>query len=244
VLDSDISGVAWKVNLDIFQDETYNKLGGFGISPASSFGVDALDDYNPPSFQNSPEINFDSPDPRERMCQSMVGLSPEFVWRFTPGGRIGELTELTWSENLGSGVEQLFMVDEAQARVIEMRQQNNYTFKLGLDHRFSIYFGINVLQKITTSQLVISSPFPNPLTQTQATFNLGLPDTGSSYRVNLQVFSSAGVAVTNHLINFEPGIHSIIWQPDENRAAGMYFYRIAVHSGNTNTVSIGKIILP
>lgn len=240
---TNISDDLWKVELDIFQDETFNKLGGFGMAPNSISGVDALDDYNPPSFLDSPEIDFEITDGKERMCQSIVGLGSEYVWKFKAKGSIGKLTELTWSTNLGPGFEQLYLVDETQARVIDMRQQSNYGFTLASNHQFSVYFGKDALRKIAASQLVISSPYPNPVLQNQTTFNLGLPDVGNHYNVNVQIFNSAGIAVSGNIINFEPGIRSVIWQPNDN-SAGMYFYRLTVNSNNVNVVSTGKIIVP
>ena len=243
IISSNISGDRWKVELHIFQEDTFNKLGGFGMDQNSSSGIDVLDDYNPPSFLNSPEIDFDAFDPNEKMCQSIVRLESEFIWKFKPSGVIGKLTELTWSKDLGPGFEQLFLVDETQVRVIDMRQQNNYTFDLARDYRFRIYFGKDVLQKIAPEQLAVSPPYPNPVTQNQTTFNLGLPEVGTSYCVNIQIFNSSGIAVNNDLMHFEPGIHSVIWQPNENSSSGLYFYRITISSSNTNGVSTGKIIL-
>ncbi len=57
-LGADISQDAWNVFMHVSQEDFTNELGGFGMHPSAKPGPDRYDNFNPPQFMESPEVNF------------------------------------------------------------------------------------------------------------------------------------------------------------------------------------------
>jgi hypothetical protein len=242
-LGSDISQASWQVDLHIIQAENENRIGGFGMAPNAYYGFDRYDDSNPPSFIGVPELSFKQREANVHgLARSVVPSKKEYTWRLTATGEIGQSTELTWNSDLGSGSEQLFLLDEQSMQVIDMRVHQKYSFVMQQGHSFKIYFGNDV--KVSTEGILLSPPFPNPAAEKKSNFTLGLPESGNDYTVNLQVFNSSGETILSDSKSLSAGIQQLQWQANENVASGLYLYRITVSDGNKNFVSTGKIIIP
>jgi hypothetical protein len=240
---SDISQDYWEVDLNIFQGEVQNRIGGIGMATNAFYGYDRYDDSNPPGFSGMPELSFHQKETQvSDMARSVVPTQKEYTWSFNVTGEIGQPSQLTWNEDLGQGNEQLFLLDEQSMQLIDMRSQQIYSFQLKEHQSFKIFFGSNV--RIATEEIQLSSPFPNPLIDRKTNFNIGLPDSQAAYQVSFQVFSSSGIMVHSNSINLESGIRQWQWQADENSAPGLYIYRVAASDGNKNFVTTGKIIIP
>jgi hypothetical protein len=126
--------------------------------------------------------------------------------------------------------------------VIDMRVQQKYSFLLNERHSFRIFFGDSF--KISTDDIILTQPYPNPASEGISNFILGLPDTGSSYQVDIQIFNSTGVPINSEIKNLPTGIHQLKWQATENVLPGLYIYRVTVSDGNGKFISNGKIIIP
>jgi hypothetical protein len=235
---TDISAPEWKVKLNLYQATAFNELGGFGMTSAAAI-PDELYDFNPPSFVDGPEINFDSP--LKKLCRSIVTFSKENSWRFTASGITGQDAEIRWNDSLGSGSEPLYLLDEQNLMLTNMRETSSYSFKLTSGHTFNIFYGA---EKITSRKIQIAPPYPNPAANQKTTFTLGLPESTTPFDVGLQLYNSNGSAINTMQKSLSSGIHSFVWDAGENVASGIYYYRILVKSGNGIEVSTGKIVLP
>src|SRR5258706_2274791 len=127
-------------------------------------------------------------------------------------------------------------------QVIDMHNQQKYSFTLYEGHSFKIYYGTDV--KISTEEITLTQPFPNPAVEGKSNFTLGLPDSNNSYLVNLQIFNSSGVTIDSDSKNLSGGIQTLQWQANESVAPGLYLYRISVCGGDINFISSGKILVP
>lgn len=240
---SNISTDMWQVNLAIYQGNTFNKLGKFGMKPRYEFVKDTLD-YNPPAFENSPEVNFVVRDQsQKKLCKVIVATAIEQIWKFTTAGEVGETSLLKWSDDLGSGAEPLFLLDEHNLKLTNMRQSNSYSFVLAADHHFSIFYGM-AEEKIAPQKIMIASPYPNPTIERMATFLIGLPEATDYFDVGFQIINGNGATYGIEQKKLASGIHSLVWQADDRAAAGLYYYRIQVRSANGVEVATGKIIIP
>ncbi|HCW06665.1 MAG TPA: hypothetical protein DGG95_04785 [Cytophagales bacterium] len=239
---SDISQTSWQVDLSVLQEGNTNKIGGIGMDPKAHFGLDRFDDSNPPSFKGMPELLFEQKENSlNDLARSVVPTQSNYNWKFLVSGEVGKTTELNWNADLGQGNEQLFLLDEVTMQVVDMRAQQNYSFKLSEGQSFKIFFGKDL--SITTDDVKLSQPFPNPSTEKKSNFILGLPDSNSNYSVNLQVFNSSGELIDVYSKNLLSGIHQLQWQMAESLIPGMYFYRVSVSDGKRNVSSTGKIII-
>jgi len=234
---SDVSSPEWLINLAIYQNDTYNKLGRFGMT-TRQHEVDAKA-FNPPAWSQAPEINFN--DPTLKQCREVVTSTRQYQWHFIALGIAGENTLLQWDENLGRGSEPLYLVDEQTATVIDMRAQSSYHFTMAKDHRFSIFFG---KETITTDELVISSPYPNPALEKKVTFHVGLPNTSHSFQTSFLIYDSKGQILTTQHQQWSAGIHTVEWHAGDQVSGGVYYYRIMVQSSSEYKIATGKIIVP
>ncbi len=240
---SDISQTNWQVDLSILQADGENRIGGIGMAENAYYGFDRYDASNPPGFKGMPELSFKQNEVVvQGLARSVVPSQKEYSWKFFATGEIGQTAELIWNSDLGSGREQLFLLDEQSMQVINMRAQQKYSFTLHESHSFKIYFGEDV--KVSTEGIILSQPFPNPAVSRISNFTLGLPESVVDYTVNLQVFNSSGVVISSDSKTLPSGIQEMKWQANENVTSGLYLYRISVSNGNQNFVSTGKIIIP
>ena len=198
-----------------------------------------LNSYNPPSFENSPEINFNV----GKLCRSIVSTQPKHTWKFEASGIVGQTTELTWSPNLGSGQEGIFLLDENSQQLINMKEVSSYRFVMENNHTFSILFAAKA-EQATPDNIVLARPYPNPIHDGKATFTFGLPEAVNPYQAEIQIYGGDGVLINTHQQTLQSGIQSLVWEPTDEIKSGLYYYRIKVASGDNFTTQTGKIIVP
>lgn len=237
-LSSDISSSNWQISLDIFQANGFNKLARFGMIDTKQLGEE-LKSYNPPSFENSPEINFNV----GKLCRSIVTTQPKHTWKFEASGIVGQTTELTWSPILGSGQEGIFLLDENSLQLINMKEVSSYQFVMENNHTFSILFAAKA-EQATPDNIVLARPYPNPIQDGKATFTFGLPEAVNPYQAEIQIYGGNGILINTHEQTLQPGIQSLVWEPTDEIKSGLYYYRIKVASGDNFTTQRGKIIMP
>ncbi len=242
---SDISQDNWNISLHINQNGRVNQLGGFGMHQLAQSGVDRFDNFNPPSFLGVPEVSFINSDfPSVTFSNDMVASQENYTWTFTPNGKNGSVTQLTWNNELNTNSsKQLFLLDEELLTVVDMNSVSQYDFVLTKSSRFRIFYGNNVI--ITTSRVVASAPFPNPLnSESKSTINIALPESGSDYSINMQVYNTQGSVIGSVNRRLSPGIHPLEFILSSSLAEGIYLYKLAVTNDKTSSIHTGKIVKP
>jgi hypothetical protein len=245
-LTSDISKQEWKVDLHIFQSDTYNKIGGFGMSPVASDQKDENDAFNPPRFINSPEINFEKSSSDFLPAMDMVTTQNNFEWKFYSEGETGIVTTLKWNEELGNHNKELFLFDELNLKVVDMKSTSGYSFEqVSKKMPFNIFFGDNVREKISPEKILIASPYPNPVLKTEeVNIQLALPESSQTYYVEIEIIDEVGRVIRQQNASLDFGLHKIrIKGTDEAWTPGMNFYRVRISNGMINQSFYGKLII-
>ncbi len=244
---TDIGQPNWKVGLTIRQGELVNQLSEFGMHPVAQVGADETDDFNPPPLFDFVEINFPHPEHQlGAFATDIVNPQPEYVWRFNADVGQPDDAELSWINDLmGNNNLELYLYDVQTNRVINMREENRYTFNPDQSKQFKLYYGINIRERIGPDEIQVLTPYPNPFSLKQpVTVSIGLPEnpSNSKYAVNLVIRNSMGQPVFSYGDQLSPGIHNLTWdgrRPDgEASAQGFYVY--TVKAGNHTFT--GKIL--
>lgn len=243
-LGTDLSSDRWNLFLHISQEERMNKLGGFGMHPQALAGEDRYDNFNPPSFLDNPEVKFFNNDhPQSSFSNEMVNTSADFVWHFVPGGKAGKTAQLTWSPQLKNGGKELYLFDEERVQAIDMTKVSSYTFVLSPSSRFSIYYGTDALRQLSAANIIVSAPYPNPVSDGNTTFNIALPD-GADYQAKLSVLDVFGKNVGTLSKSFSPGLQQLEFMLSPALPSGLYIYSLSIESGSSSRVFTGKIVKP
>jgi hypothetical protein len=235
----------WNIALHISQNEKTNRLGGFGMHPLAKSGMDQFDNFNPPGFLEIPEVNFKNAEfPDVTFANDVVHTQDEYVWSFTPEGTLGTQAQLTWNADMNS-TKELFLLDEQQLKIVDMSHVNQYDFVLTKSSTFRVFYGDDVQHKINTSRVVAGAPYPNPLTSdNKASINLALPEMGSEYSVNLQIYNGQGEVIGTVNTRLSSGIHPVEFTMSSALSSGVYLYKLAASNDKTSNLYTGKIIKP
>ncbi|HRG80800.1 MAG TPA: T9SS type A sorting domain-containing protein, partial [Cyclobacteriaceae bacterium] len=107
---------------------------------------------------------------------------------------------------------------------------------------FRIHVGKDLHDRIKPTAVTLGNPFPNPA-NSSATISFSLPESKSSYKVQLEVYNSVGQR-TAVLVNdtLQAGFYTSTWDIESNKA-GLYFYRLSVSSKGVQQVLTEKIII-
>lgn len=241
---TDLTEAAWNIFLHITQGEFTNQLGGFGMHPEAQSGPDRYDQFNPPAFQESPEVSFRNAEyPMAAFSNDMVAPQEKYRWQFTPHGRAGEQAVLNWSPDLRSSGKPLFLLDEQNLTVLDMSQVNTYSFQLTNESRFSIFYGSENAREVLLPEILATDPYPNPLNgDSEASIHLNLPDATTPYHIVLQVFNNKGESMGTREALLSAGIQVFAFRLPESQPAGMYFYKLSITHEKSSACFTGKLI--
>ena len=156
---------------------------------------------------------------------------------------VGGSVELKWDNTrFGNNNKELFLVDEEQGILIDMRSQNSYSTSAKSSRSFEIYFGADVREKITPKQIVLGQAYPNPASEL-VHIPFALPDNPATYRVGLEVIDLLGRKIATLVDEYLPsGFYTTVWDTQQSHLnSGIYIYRLMVSNSNLN-VSFNKKI--
>jgi predicted secreted protein len=243
---SDLSASQWELPIFINQGDRGNEIAGIGMHEESTEGIDAWDDFNPPAFLSTVEINFESKNANTAsLAKSMVGTSHEYVWRFEAVANGTGEAKLIWNnERFGDNGKELILFDETIQRKISMRAQAEYAFSGGRRY-FKIYFGEDIESKIIPTQSLMGDPYPNP-SLGSVVIPFTIEEGAAKSDVMIEIYNSTGQRV--QLLTqkeFDPGFHAIEWGDDQvRRTKGIYYGRWISRTQSGNIVKqVKKIII-
>ncbi len=241
---SDITQEDWRLFLHIQQGGIKNELGGFGMHPKATIGEDPFDNFNIPAFVNAPEVQFSRIEaPKSIFSSDVVKTQAHFVWTFKPKGVGTHKARLSWNEQIITGDQQLFLLDEENLNIVDMSQVSYYDFNLSANCSFKIYYGKDALQSITSEKIQISEPHPNPVSADNlVAFKMALPQTVDPYSVQIQVFNLQGITIYKSEKKFAEGLRKLELELNSDLPAGTYLYQVVVSSPNLQESRTGKLI--
>ncbi len=210
------------------------------MNVSASDGADAHDNFNPPRFLDSPELEFQKMDWIDSgIGFDMVSTQDSYHWTFTTSGKSGVPAMLSWNDEIEVSGRQLYLLDESTLNVIDMTQSKEYTFKLSMRNKFSVFYGTDVESRVFTEGIVVGAVSPNPITNTvQGTIPISLPDLRTSYPVVFKLFNATGVVVQSSEMALAPGIHALPINFHDSLNKGVYYYTVTVGAKQFS----GKII--
>jgi len=225
---SDLSASTWELPIHIKQGELGNQIAGVGMNENASIEQDSFDDYNPPPLNTRVEINFRSGS--SLLAKSVVPTQEKYMWKFEAAAEGDDPAELRWNnKELGENTRELFLLDEKDQAIIDMRSQSNYVFDGKGTRNFKLFFGEN-LKDIMPSRSMLGSPLPNP-SRDQVTLPFTVSASSTKSQVRLEIYNAQGARIAVLLDGeYQAGFYNVEWNHQENNlSAGLYFCRMIAH---------------
>ncbi|MBA4056746.1 MAG: hypothetical protein C0490_18675 [Marivirga sp.] len=212
---SDLSEKEWRIALDLSSGEIKNKISSFGMHPKGTDGEDERDEHRLPAFVRSLDVAFP-----HSLSTSVVATSDNHTWEFDVFNTTGSKEiSLNWDNtSFGDNDRELFLHDRAGERLIDMREQNNYTFTYQEGHHFNIYFGDRsyIEDQSRPGVIVLSDAYPNPM---KGTTTIPFTVTQDQTHVQLAIYDLQGKEITSLVNNtLATGFYEVEW--DGRSAAG------------------------
>lgn len=237
----------WLLPLTIENGELKNDLGGVGMHKEAEISYDQFDDASLPRLFEIPELHFNHPEHfMKKFTRDIVPVQDDFEWRFSADVQEGSESILGWSYDLlGEFDKELFLLDESRQVLVNMMEQDRYSFLAAKSQTFKLYYGADLKSKIKPTSITLGKPYPNP-TQSNSSISFTLPEnvTGK-YNVVLDVYDLVGNKITT-LANgqLSPGFHSRQWNPEQHQmSSGLYIYKLMVIDNSNKKILTEKIII-
>lgn len=215
------------------------------MHPKGTDGKDQKDEHRLPSFIRSIDLEFP-----HTLSTSVVATGDNYTWDFNVSNTTDskEIT-LNWDNTaFGDNDRHLFLHDRAGERLINMREQNNYTFIYQEGHRFNIYFGDQsyVEDHSRPAIIVLSDAYPNPM---RGTTTIPFTVTKDQTDVQLAIYNLQGKEITT-LVNkkLAVGFYELEWDgrsaAGEQIPSGVVMYRLQTSQpGSANQSIVKKLVI-
>ena len=231
----DLSADSWRINLKLQIDGVVNAAGAIGMHPDAQDENDPFDDYHPPRFASYREINFYHPEHRLKyFATDIVEQQESHVWTFSIDADVDSPITLLWDNTrFGNNDAELFLVDESQSQVINMRERNSYP--VGKNVSYKIYYGYDILHHIIPNESNAGVPYPNPWSAVSDE-DIRIPfaiDGGHSPRVRLAIMDAGGRSIKRVFDSTLPsGFHELAWngkdESGQDVPRGLYLIRLTL----------------
>jgi hypothetical protein len=248
-----LSSDNWTVNLSLFAGELEYNLGGVGMHPDADLSKDALDLAALPRFGEVAEVAVNHPEhSAKKFTRDVVPTTDGYVWEVdVTSSFMGQKHELSWDNSYwGSNEKQLWLLDRTSQQVVNMREQNSYSFvKQEQSHNFKLFYGDEqfIKQHLYPEKITTTPAFPNPFEES-TTFNFTIPPALGASNVQLAVYNLQGQQVARPAeALFDAGFHSLSWNGSgdtgEKLRSGLYIYRLIIRNDADTVTKTGKVII-
>jgi hypothetical protein len=242
----DLGEDRWVVPMKLHYGDKENSFGGVGMHPEALVGIDGHDDFNPPHFLNYSEMSFSHPEHfLKKTTRDVVPTQGEYNWEFTVDTNTEGIAQLIWDNSrFGSNTKELYLYDIGNGLLVNMREQNTYSFNPANTSLFKIYFGEDLKSKIKPEGIGLGQAYPNP-SQGNVTIPFTLPENQYQYDVVLEVYNVMGQKITTLVDGqLRPGFYSYVWEAGQPHVStGMHIYRLKVSDRNRSEALNGQIII-
>jgi photosystem II stability/assembly factor-like uncharacterized protein len=237
----------WLLPLTIETGDMKNDMGGVGMHEDAVSGFDQFDDAPLPRLFDFPELHFSHPEySMKNFTRDIVPVQDEFEWRFVADIQEGQEAVLSWdTEKLGDFDKELFLLDESTQLLINMLEQNSYSFLAAKSATFRVYYGADLKSKIKPTSIMLGKPYPNP-TQSSSSVSFTLPENATgNYNVVLDVYDMVGNKITTLTsAQLTPGFHTTAWSPEQQQiSSGVYIYKLMVSDNTTKKILTEKLLI-
>lgn len=240
-----LSDDRWIAPISVTVGEQQSVLGGVGMHPQASVGVDTYDDFTPPAIGDYAQLNFAHPEHFLKVAtRDVVPTMPAYTWKFTVEATQSGKGHLDWNpENFGSGSNELYLMDVTLQRVVDMRVERTYVFDASSSNSFKIYFGKDLKDSVKPDKVTLGNAYPNPSTG-RTIIPFTLPNSSPSHAVRLELYDVLGQQIGT-LIQGElaPGFYQQEWNNESTAQPGLYTYRLVVSGQQGAETLHGKIVI-
>lgn len=250
IFSTDLAEDQWMLRLDIVQNSQISSLAAIGMHPEASDDTDPYDDYYPPRFADFSEVQFpNKKNENEPLAKDIVPRQEKYVWEFTIEAS-AENPVLQWNnENLGSNEVELFLLDEKNSQLIDMRKNKSHAVQQGASYK--IFYGENILQEIVPDLVAAGKPYPNPWNQKKSgdiKIPFALPGKSINHTVALDIVDAQGrIARELYRGELAPGFYEVSWNGEDhlgqNCPSGIYLVRLSLNSGKQSVNMYNRIII-
>lgn len=238
---SDLDGKEWRVALDLSAGELKNLISSFGMHPRATNDVDEKDEHKLPAFVQSLDLSFP-----HSLSTSIVETNDYYSWDF-------ELTNTTDSKEVtirwdnsgfGDNDRELYLHDNVEQRLIDMRKENHYTFVYREGYNFRLHYGDkSYMERIARpSDVVLSDAYPNPM---RSTTTIPFTVNKDKTHVHLAIYTLQGQEVQT-LVNgdLSAGFYEFEWDgkgPGGDAInSGVVIYRLQTSESGGGVKSLFK----
>lgn len=231
----------WSLDFELRQGMKVNRNAGIGMHASAKSGKDHLDVLNPPHFSDHVAIYSIHDDFfYEEFATDVVYSANQYDWTYQIRSNSNDPVHLSWNTaQFPEG--SLILYDLKDNRLIDMRDQQSYTFGQG-NQQFKIYFTIDDIELGTLSQL--GHGYPNPVVD-QMVIPFGFHIGEESSAATMTVFDQFGKKIDiQTAFSNDQGIRTLHWRNDfDLLPSGLYYYQIHSTTGDLNQQVFGKIII-
>lgn len=245
ITNNNIDDIEWIFGLKLSANGMQHELASIGMHPEAHIDKDKYDKVVLPRFINYLEMYTRHEDYfYPWFSTDIVPSTDKQSWLFTMESNfIGGGAVINWDNtDIMNSKSSLWLIDEEEGTIIDMKSTDNYRTNINGSHRFSIHYNTTGDQPIPYL-MQMTSPFPNP-SNGLSTVRISLPEHESSYNINLQVLDLKGNLI-KEVINgtVEPGVHEFTTDFNTNGQIhnGVYFYRLILD--NTSSPIYKKLVL-
>ncbi len=230
----------WRVNIELNVNGIIDGTTQFGISQLAKPALDKYDVRKPRTVSIVPEIFFDRKEWDEQYPSFSTDIRSSIQeaekWTFTVKSEPRKPATITFKgiDDVPQEYE-VFLVDRAQAKFIDLRQDSKYIFTPVICQTdYTVVVGkkdavLKEVKEIIPTEFALGQNFPNPFNPTTS-FSVRLPV--SSF-VTVTVFNILGQPVRSvYSGNLEAGQHWFTWdgrnEIQESVPSGVYYCRLDV----------------
>jgi len=231
ITNRDIDSPEWILPITMKNEEDSFQQIAVGMHPDASEGKDRFDQMTLPRFFDYLEMyatheGYFYPWFSEDVTQTVE----EYSWRFTMESNLtSENVLLQWDNSaIRYSTSAILLVDEAEGRIIDMKEVGKYGFKTGEKRSFTVYYSLDPSKSFVPSSILLGDAYPNPASS-GTLIPVTLPDVKDRYHISLEVYNMQGQVIKT-LANgrYSPGFYEFQWEAIEKSSApnGIYLYRL------------------
>jgi len=242
----------WEVKIIASSGIYSNQISGIGMNESAEHSKDPYDHIRVPRFQQFLDISFAHPEYfAPHFAKDVVPTTENFIWEFKVASNLkAPQTQLNWDNSyFGDNDRQLWLLDVATQTIVNMREQNSYSFSLHQERNFKVFFGSSefITDNLTPSTVILGQNYPNPFNHfTTIPFTLAGSSNGY-YSVVMDIYNMSGQKVRN-LINalYSEGFYEVTWDGtfrQQKLGKGIYFVYLYVETLDFKKSLNQKIII-
>jgi hypothetical protein len=250
IFSTDLSEDQWMMRLDMVQDSRVSSLAAIGMHPEASDDTDPYDDYYPPRFADFSEVQFpNKKNKNEPLAKDIVPRQEKYTWKFTiEASAVNPV--LQWNnENLGSNDIELFLLDEKNSQLIDMRKNKSHAVQQGTSYK--IFYGENIRNEIAPDLAAAGKPYPNPWSEAKSgdiKIPFALPGKSVTHTVALDIVDAQGrIARQLYHGDLTSGFYELAWNGEDhsgqNCPSGIYLVRLTLNPRKQSVNMYNRIII-